>query len=281
MVTLPSSLVTATWLAQHLGSVMVLDASWHMPATKRDAKAEFEQAHIPSARFFDIDANSATDTHLPHMLSTAEAFTAAIGQLGIANDDAVVAYDTQGLFSAARLWWMFRVFGHANVAVLDGGLPAWQAAGHATESGQPRAAHPSVFNATFQRALVRDCAEVKTALTKPDIQVIDARSRARFSGEEKDPRPGIRSGHIPGSANLHYAACLNADGTMKNADELRRLLRQAGATPDKTVISSCGSGVTACILDLALTLTNHPSHAVYDGSWAEWGQRGDCPVETA
>jgi thiosulfate/3-mercaptopyruvate sulfurtransferase len=274
--TLPSPLVSALWLAAHHAQVKIVDASWHMPAAQRDAQAEFHTAHIPQAVFFDLDAHSAPTHDLPHMLPDATQFSAAIGALGISNSDAIVVYDSAGLFSAARLWWMLRVFGHTNVAVLDGGLPSWRRAGQPLASGE---AHPAaaVFSAHLNPCLLRDKLALQKNLSSAEAVVLDARSPDRFSGAEAEPRAGLRSGHIPASRNVHFRSLLKDDGTFKPGAELADLL---ACTTEKPVISTCGSGVTACILDLALELIGHRHHAVYDGSWAEWGADPSCPLET-
>lgn len=273
---LPAPLVSTDWLAAHLVSVKVIDASWHMPAARRDAQAEYLAAHIPSAIFFDIDVHRDQLNDLPHMLPSAQEFEAAVGLWGISNDDAVVVYDTSGLFSAARLWWMFRVFGHDNVAVLDGGLPKWLAERRPTESSLPQPS-PRKFHARLQPQLLRHKADMLANLETRHAQVLDARGAERFAGSAPEPRAGLRSGHIPHSVSLPFSSVLRADGTMRPAEELRALFTGIEKRP---VIASCGSGVTACILDLALEVVGHRDHAVYDGSWAEWGQDNNgCPVE--
>lgn len=275
-VSLPSPLVSADWLSSHLSQVKVVDASWHMPAAQRNAAADFEAAHIAGAVFFDIDAHSDHSSGLPHTLPSTEHFAKTMAALGINNSDCIVVYDTAGLFSAARLWWMLRVFGHKNVAVLDGGLPAWKAANLPLESGaaQPK---PAAFHATLHPALLRGKADILANLTSAEALVLDARAAERYAGTLAEPRAGLRSGHIPASHNLHFGQLLQADGCMKPAAELATLLAPAQGKP---VISSCGSGITACIIDLALEITGHRQHAVYDGSWAEWGADAACPIET-
>jgi thiosulfate/3-mercaptopyruvate sulfurtransferase len=274
-------LVTTDWLAQHLGNpgLRILDGSWHMPAEGRDARSEFSAAHIPGAQFFDIDAISDTASPLPHMVPDAAQFAAQVSALGIGNDDAVVVYDNSDLLSAARVWWLLRAMGLTRVAVLDGGLPKWLAEGRPVASGAepPRTGR---LTAAMDLTRVRDAAQVLKASADPDIQVIDARAPARFRGEVPEPRAGLRSGHIPGSRNVFFKAVLNDDGTLKSAPELRKVFEDAGVDLDKPAITSCGSGVTASVLYLALELLGHRDVAIYDGSWSEWGQNAELPIAT-
>jgi thiosulfate/3-mercaptopyruvate sulfurtransferase len=274
-----SPLVTTAWLAERLGrpNIRVVDGSWHMPALRRDARAEFAESHIPGAVFFDIDAIADPRTPLPHMLPSAAAFARSVGSLGIGSRDRVVVYDSRGVTSAARVWWTFRAFGHDAVAVLDGGLPRWRAEGRPVESGQP-VPRPRRFTARLRRRLVRDLADVRANLTRRREQVLDARSRGRFDGTEPEPRAGLRAGHIPGSLNLPYDQLYQADGTFLPSDELRRRFEAAGLDLDKPVVTSCGSGITASVLALGLYVLGRDA-AVYDGSWTEWGGRADTPVE--
>lgn len=270
---LSSPLVSTDTVHAHLPQLKTVDASWYMPAEHKSGEAIHRQTHLPDAVFFDIDHASERQSPLPHMLPTAEAFARYVASLGISNEDEVVVYDQMGLFSAARVWWMFRVFGHANVAVMDGGLPKWQRENRPTTHAET-VVQPAHFTARFTPALLRRKEDVLQNLTTQQALVLDARSPARFSGEEKDPRAGVASGHIPASQCAHFRSLLNADGTVKPETELRKLLHSAGGKP---VISSCGSGVTACIIDLCLELTGHRNHAVYDGSWAEWGGDAHTP----
>jgi len=257
----------------------VLDGSWYLPPQNRDAKSEHRAAHIPGARFFDIDAISNQDTPLPHMLPTSEAFGAAVGALGIVNSDHVVAYDGAGLFSAARVWWMFRAFGHDNVSVLDGGLPKWQAEKRPVEGGEA-ATDEQRFDAPPVRVdLVRTVDQLYAALGGDGEQIVDARSHGRFTGSEPEIRPGIRSGHIPGSRSLPYTELIGADGTFLPLDQLREAFARACVDLDRPVATSCGSGITASVLALGLHLLGHEGAAVYDGSWIEWGGRTDLPLE--
>jgi thiosulfate/3-mercaptopyruvate sulfurtransferase len=276
----PSLLVSTDWLAAHLGApdVRVLDASWHMPAAERDAYAEYRARHIPGARFFDIDEISDEQSSLPHMAPSVEKFISRIRGLGIGDGHRVVIYDSEGLFSAARVWWLFRLFGKTDVVILDGGLPKWIADGHPVEDDVPviRDRH---FTARRDASLVRDVTQVAASAKLGDAQIIDARAPARFRGEEAEPRPGLRAGHIPGSKNVHYKTLLNADGTLKSPEELRAVFLEAGVDLARPVITSCGSGITAAILSFALEVIGHKNHSLYDGSWAEWGSYPDLAVE--
>lgn len=274
-------LVTTDWLAKHLTDpdVRVVDGTWHMPQAGRDARAEFEAAHIPGAVFFDIDAIADRTTTLPHMLPSAEAFGAAVGALGIGNGQRVVVYDVRGVVSAARVWWTFRAFGHDAVAVLDGGLRKWRAEGRPVQSGSVAPARRA-FTARLRPELIRDVEAMRANVVSRAAQVLDARSAGRFAGIEPEPRAGLRGGHIPGSLNLPYETLYRADGTLKEPDELRGAITAAGVDLGRPVVTSCGSGVTASVLALALYLVGRPDAAVYDGSWSEWGSRSDTPVET-
>jgi thiosulfate/3-mercaptopyruvate sulfurtransferase len=272
-------LVSTEWLAAHLDSVKVVDASWYMPDDKRDPAAEFTLAHIPGAVFFDIDGLSDHATDLPHMMPSPGAFSRDIGALGIGDGDEVVVYDGAGLFSAPRVWWMLKAMGHDRVAVLDGGLPRWQREGRPLASG-PATPKSAFLTAILKPGLIRDFALVKRALENASAQLTDARSPSRFTGAEKEPRPGLRSGHMPGARNVHYRTLLTPDGAMKLDAELRAVFAQAGIDPARPVITSCGSGVTAAIVMLALVKIGAPDVALYDGSWAEWGGRADAAIAT-
>ena len=254
----------------------VVDASWHLG--DRDGRAEFQAARIPGAVFFDLDAVSDPDSPLPHMLPSAQAFAASMSALGLKADDAIVVYDGAGLFSAARAWWMLTVMGARDVRVLDGGLPKWRAEGRAVETGPAPAPDPATFDARFDPAAVADLDDVRQALAQAG-QVVDARGGARFRGEAPEPRPGLRSGHMPGAINLPYGQLLNADGTLKAGAALDAAFRSVGIDPDRPVVTSCGSGVTAAILSLGLARLGRASR-LYDGSWAQWGGRDDTPAVT-
>jgi len=275
-------IVSTEWLNAHLGSpdIAIIDASWHLPTAKRDAKAEFAAGHIPGAQVFDIDAISDTASNLPHMLPSPEKFSSIVRKLGIGDGKKVIAYDAAGLFSAARAWWMFKVFGHEDVAVLDGGLPKWMAEGRPLEDGPALKPQERHFTARYRRMMVRDQSDVAAALKSGAAQIADARSGTRFRGEEVEPRPGVRAGHMPGARNLHYASLLNPDGTLKSPSEIEAAFRAAGVDLSRPVITSCGSGITAAILSLGLTLVGVRDHALYDGSWTEWGGNPDAHIAT-
>jgi len=278
--TLPDPLVSTDWLAAHLGEpdLQVLDATFYLPHLKRDASAEFEQAHIPGARFFDIDRVADHSNPLPHMLPDPAAFADAVGALGVGSGDRVVVYGGRGLIASARVWWTFRVFGHDRVAVLDGGLAKWRKEGRPVESGRP-VPTPRRFAAAYHEDLVADLARVRAVLGRRDAQIIDARSRGRFTATEPEIRPGLRGGHIPGSLNLPYNELFRADDdAMLPADQVRGAFTRAGLDPGGPVVATCGSGVSAAVLALALYRLGRRDAAVYDGSWTEWGGRADTPV---
>jgi thiosulfate/3-mercaptopyruvate sulfurtransferase len=275
----PRTLVSTDWLAAHLRDpdLRILDGSWYLPEMGRDARAEYAAAHIPGARFFDIDEISDQRSSLPHMAPPPEKFVSRMRAMGVGDGHQVVVYDGMGLFSAARVWWTFRLMGKTDVAVLDGGLPKWRAEGRETEDLPPipRDRHITVSR---QNHLVRDVTQVAHATKLGEAQVVDARPAARFRGEAPEPRPGLRSGHIPGSVNLPFGQLLQADGTMKPVAGLIAAFEAAGVDLARPVITSCGSGVTAAVLSLALELIGHRNHALYDGSWAEWGMYDDLAV---
>jgi thiosulfate/3-mercaptopyruvate sulfurtransferase len=277
----PQLLVSTDWLARHLDApdVRVLDGSYHLPDAGRDAKAEYAEAHIPGAQFFDIDEIADTRSALPHMAPPPEKFVSRVRAMGIGDGHRVVVYDQAGIFSAARVWWMFRLFGHRDVAVLDGGLPKWLAEGRPAED-LPPAPRDRHFVARRDARLVKDVTQVAAALKLGHEQVVDARSPERFAGEAPEPREGLRAGHIPGARNVHYRELIDEDGTLKEPEALRAAFESAGVDLSRPVINTCGSGVTACILSLALERIGHRQHSVYDGSWTEWGAYPDLAIET-
>lgn len=276
----PTPTVSTDWLADHLNdpTVVVLDSSFYLPAMNLDPKAEFRQKRIPGARYFDFDKTICDqNASLAHMLPNADYFAQEVGKLGVSNDSFVVAYDGAGWFSAARCWWMFRVFGHDRVAVLDGGMPKWTKEGKPMEETPPSETGLVEYSATFRPHLVKSADEVLKATETATI--FDARSAGRYHGTEPEPRAGLRSGHIPGSQSMPFTSLLSEDGTLRSAAELQAIFDQTKFNPDADTICSCGSGVTACNVALALHVLGHDKVAVYDGSWSEWGQREDLPIE--
>jgi thiosulfate/3-mercaptopyruvate sulfurtransferase len=273
-------LVSTQWLADHLSApdVRVVDGSWHLPTDNRDAAAEYAQSHIPGAVFFDIDVICDTESPLPHMMPHPTVFASWMRKMGLGDGSRIVVYDSTGLFSAPRVWWMLRVMGHEDVVVLDGGLPKWIAEGRPIEDLPtiPRERH---FTLRFDSNLIKDQAQVARALESAG-QVVDARPAARFRGDEDEPRPGVRAGHMPGAKSLPWETLLDAEGALLPKEALAERFKAIGVAPDKPVITTCGSGVTAATLALAMARLGYWRTPVYDGSWAEWGSRKDLPLAT-
>ncbi len=278
----PDAIVSTDWLAKHLDApdVRVVDGSWHMPAANRNPRTEYEEQHIPGAVFFDIDEIADTESRLPHMLPSPEKFASRVRKLGLGDGNRIVVYDTNGFAAAARVWWMFRVFGHEDVAVLDGGLAKWLGEGRpvTADTTIPQERH---FTARVNTFLVREYDQVRANIATGREQFVDARAVGRFEGSEPEPWPGLSSGHVPGSVNLPFAGILdNENKTMLPADEIRQAFEGAGVDLDRPIVTSCGSGVTACILSLGLYLIGRTDVPVFDGSWTEWASDPESPVET-
>ncbi len=272
-------LVDVHWLHANLNrdDVVIVDASWYLPNLNRDGHAEYLKSHIPGAVYFPIDEIADKDSPLPHMLPSAEDFSTAVSAMGIDRDDHIIVYDAVGLSSSARVWWTFRVFRARNVFILDGGLPAWTEAGFETESGEVSRPARS-FNAVLDTSAVSDHGAVRRALESAERQVLDARSAERFAGSAPEPRAELSSGHMPGALNLPFPALIGTGGRLLGNDELRQKLEGAGVDLGKAVTTTCGSGVTAAILTLALESVGHDDLSLYDGSWTEWASRDDCPI---
>lgn len=276
-----SPLVSTEWLAEHLNApdVRVADASWYLPQAGRDAKEEYESAHIPRAVLFDIDDLSDEKSPYPHMLAPAPKFASRMRKLGLGDGNLIVVYDCAGIYSSARAWWMLRAMGHEDVVVLDGGFPKWKAEHRPIEDMTP-APYPRHFTPRPNNALLRTFDQVKANIASKAEQVVDARGAGRFGAKEPEPRPGTRGGHIPGSANTPYTEFTNQNGTLKSPAELAQIFAQRGIDPAKPIVTTCGSGVTASIVLLGLAVLGAKKTALYDGSWSEWGTRADAPIET-
>lgn len=277
----PKTLVSTAWLADHLADpdLRILDGTWFMPNSGKDAKAAFEKAHIPNARFFDIDAIADTRSPLPHMAPLPERFISRLRAMGVGDGHQVVIYDQSGIFSAPRVWWTFRLMGKTDVAVLDGGLPKWIAEGRPVDD-LPPLIKDRHMTAQRQSDRIKDVTEVARASKLGNYEIIDARAHDRFTGQTPEPRPGLRSGHIPGAKNVPFGQLINTNGTMKTPNEIRAAFEAAGVDLSKPAITSCGSGITASVLAFGLELIGKQDWAVYDGSWAEWGMYNDLKVAT-
>ncbi len=276
-----SNLVSTDWLAERINSpdVLPIDGSWYLPTENRDPKAEYLEQHIPKSIYFDIDEICDKSSDLPHMLPSAQEFSSAMSKLGIGDDQTLVVYDGAGLFSAARVWWTFRVMGVEQVYVLDGGLPKWIADGNPIEKGEQQHKERK-FTARLNSTMVVNSTDILEQLGKPNFQVIDARPQGRFTGDEPEPRPGLKRGHIPSSINIPFPNFIDKNGCLKGDDDLKQIFNKAEIQLDQPIATACGSGVAASIVTLALSELNKNDTKLYDGSWSEWGSKTELPVET-
>ena len=273
--------VSFDWLQTRLGepNLRIVDASWYLPAQNRDAKAEFNTARIPGAVHFDIDTIADVNSGLPHTLPSPELFSESVGKMGISETDTIIVYDGLGMFSAPRVWWMFRIFGAKNCYVLDGGFDNWKADGKPVETSELSEITPAIFNPVYNHLAVVGLSDMLKIVETADIQIADARGAGRFEGRDPEPRAGMRSGHMPGAVNVPFSELSNG-GRLKPLSELRDVLTAAGVDLEKPVVTTCGSGVTAAVITLALQSIGHRHNMLYDGSWSEWGGRQDTPVVT-
>jgi thiosulfate/3-mercaptopyruvate sulfurtransferase len=274
-------MVSVDWLAERIGApdIRIIDASSFMPNSDRDARAEYSSSHIPGAVFFDINAICETNTELPHMMPSAEKFASRVKALGLGDGLRLVVYDSLGLFSAARVWWMFRHMGHEDIVVLDGGLPAWIGAGHQLED-MPTIVSPRHFTVRRRADLIRDMDQMREKIQIGTAQIVDARGAGRFTGAAPEPRPGLPSGHMKGAFNVPFTDVLNDDMTLKSKSELAHLFESVGINAKARIVATCGSGITACVLALALARMGRWDVPVYDGSWTEWASTPNNIIET-